>query len=220
MNKEFEDIRTLLNARAEELNNMRSNRLKEIKEAEKKYMDLQKALDNAETAEDFIRIKGELKEQEEACRFLTSHKNREPKYNLAKAEYREISGKISKGLEELRTEYAPQIAKALEGVVEVATKYADEASCLEALESDASRLANGFSPNRCRLPEIENTVEDPLGYIHAFYRTFFYAWGNVKTAESAINNPFRARSLNNETMPIYTYLMKIKAEQSEGHDKE
>ena len=217
MNKEFEDIRTLLNARAEELNNMRSNRLKEIKEAEKKYMDLQKALDNAETAEEFIRIKDELKEQEEACRFLTSHKNREPKYNLAKAEYKEISGKISKGLEDLRTEYAPQIAKALEGVIEIATKYADEASCLESLEKDAGRLANGYNSNKWRVPEIENTVEDPLGYIHAFYRTFFNAWGNVKTAERAINNPFCAKSLNNETMPIYTYLMKIK---SDGSDKE
>ena len=218
MKKEFEEISQLLDQRASQLNELRNKRLLEIREADKKYNELQKALDNAETADDFVRLKKELKEQEDQCRFLSSHKNREPKYNLTKAEFNEIEKKITKELEALRTEYAPKIAKALESVIELADQYSDQAEALEDLSNRASHLARGFGSNSWRLNMIAETVEDPLTYIHAFYRGYFPARGNVNIAKSALKYPFRAKGLNNEIGPIYQYLLSLKEAES-GSDK-
>lgn len=218
MKKEFEEISQLLDERASQLNELRSKRLLEIREADKKYNELQKALDNAETADDFVRLKKELKEQEDQCRFLSSHKNREPKYNLTKAEFKDIQNKIEKELEALRTEYAPQIAKALESVIELADQYSEQAEALEDIEDRASHLATGFGSHSWRLDMIAETVEDPLTYIHAFYRTYFPARANVNIAKSALKYSFRVKSLNNETGPIYKYLLSLKEAES-GSDK-
>lgn len=214
MKKEFEEISQLLDQRASELADKRSARITEIKNAEKKYMELQKSLDNAESAEDYIRIKKEIKEQEEACRFLTSHKNREPRLNLSKAEFKEISEKVNNETRSLMEEFAPKIAKALEAVIELADQYCDQAEALDSLLNRASILANGYPRNKYIVRDIQDTVEDPLTYIHSFYRGYFQSRENICIAKEAVKkgpNSWGSR-MNNETGPIYKYLMSLKAE--------
>ncbi len=212
MKKEFTDIEQLLNDRAEELARMKNNRMAEIREAERKYHEIEKQIDNAETATDFVRLKDELKQQEDVCRFLTSHKNREPKYNLSKAEHKEISDKITKELEEMRAEYAPKIAKALEEVIAIADEYSEQCEYLEELNNKASMLATNHGANLWRVQEIENTVDDPMLYIHAFYRSYFPARANVCKAKKALNTSWgkTATWMDSETLTIYNYLKSIK----------
>ena len=212
MNKEFEDINAMLDTRSAELQKMKSDRMKQIKQAGAKYHEIEKKLDTVETAEEFVRLQKELKEQENLCCFLTSHKNREPKYNLTKAEHKEICEKVSTELESLRLEYAPKIAKALETVIAIADEYSEQAEFLENIQDKSTRLATNLSSNVWRVQDIADTVEDPLNYIHGFYRSYFPARATVCKAKKSLNAPFGKPTawMDSETLKVYNYLLSQK----------
>lgn len=170
MNKSISDIKSYLDRKEAERNELVKNGKAKLAEAENKLSELIAKRDLTTDTDEYLRLSKEIKDTESVIGFL---KNRANTMNngsaayISKEELASFNREIDSAINKLQEAKAPEIRAEIDKLVKLMDSYADEAEELDKLKERLYRIAN---------PKAINTIQAKADGIISRFPTIFGFW--------------------------------------------
>lgn len=199
MKTKFEEIRAKLENAAEAKADKERKYNVEIREAERKSAELERALQDPTkeiTPEEYKKLLREKSDNESYIDFLKKKRATERGPAISNEAYKEIERQVNAEVAALQADAAPEIAKAFENLVSLLDEYAQQVEEVDAIKNRAIYLNQGISTEESSAPKIATLCNDPYFNNAQLLRAYFnHRWHLHELAQEVSRghvNPWRS----------------------------
>lgn len=187
MNKEVQKAIATLNEKEAKSREAIEKAAAEVKATNDKLSELKSALDKASGRDEFIKLSGEIRDNEAALKFCQK-KEKEARANaLSAEEYASIKATAKDAFEKAAAEHRKAIKAEIDKLEKLFTAYDEDAETIRDLLNNAARLANNGSVyNPTSTPLFDAVKEDKTFYPHVMRAYRAYQTATVMMQHAAI----------------------------------
>lgn len=187
MNKEVQKAITTLNEKEAKSREAIEKAAAEVKATNDKLSELRAALDKASDRDEFIKLSGEIRDNEAALKFCQKKEKEARACALSAEEYESIKATAKDAFEKAAAEHRKVIKAEIDKLEKLFTAYDEDAETIRDLLNNAARLANNGSVyNPTSTPLFDAVKEDKTFYPHVMRAYRAYQTATVMMKHAAI----------------------------------
>ena len=175
MNKEVQKAIATLNEKEAKSREAIEKAAAEVKATNDKLRELKSALDKASGRDEFVKISGEIRDNEAALKFCQKKEKEARAGVLSAEEYESIKATAKDAFEKAAAEHRKAIKAEIDKLEKLFAAYDEDAETIHNLMNNAARLANnGNEYTPTNVPLFDAVKEGNTFYSHALnaYRTY------------------------------------------------